>query len=44
MLQPLSSKVLNAVNRAIYVYFVFLTKTRIIGHYTVYHELIPIFR
>ena len=40
MLQPLSSKVLNAVNRAIYIYFGFLTKTIIIGYYTVFHGLI----
>ena len=38
------AQVLNALNREIYVYFGFLTKTRIIDHYTVFHELIPIFR
>ena len=31
---------LNAINRAIYIYFGFLTKTTIIGHYTVFHGLI----
>ena len=43
VLQPFSSKVLNAVNRAIYIYFWFLTKT-IIGHHTVFYGLILIFR
>ena len=30
---------LNAINRAIYIYFGFLTKTTIIGHYTMFHGL-----
>ena len=43
--KTLLSKVLNAVSRAIYIYFEFLTKTIIIGQYsTVFHGLIPIFR
>ena len=33
--QLLSSKVPNAVNRAIYIYSVFLTRATIIAHYTV---------
>ena len=44
VLQLLSSKVVNAVNSTLYIYFGFLTKTTIIGHYTVFHGLIPIFR
>ena len=43
LLQPPSSKVLNAVNKAIYVYFGCFTKT-IIDHYTVFHGLIPLIR
>ena len=39
MLQPLSCKAPNAVNRAIYIYFGVLTKTTIIGRYTVFHGL-----
>ena len=38
MLQPLSGKVLNAVNRAICIDFGFLTKTTIISIYIVFHE------
>ena len=34
----------NAVDRAIYIYFEFLTKTTTIGQYTAFHDLIPIFR
>ena len=39
-----SSKVLNTVNRVIYLYFGFSTKTTIIDHYIVFHGLIPILR
>ena len=39
-MQLLSSNVLNAVNRTIYIYVAFLTKTTIIGHYAVFCGLI----
>ena len=44
VMQLLSSNVLNAVNRTIYIYVAFLTKATIIGHYAVFCGLIPISR
>ena len=44
LVAPPSSKALNAVNRGIYIYFGLLTKTTIIGHYTVFYGLITILR
>ena len=40
VMQLLSSNVLNAVNRTIYIYVAFSTKTTIIGHYAVFCGLI----
>ena len=42
LLQSPSSKVLNSVNRTIYIYFGFVAKETIIGHYTLFYGLIPI--
>ena len=36
LLQPPSSKVLNSVNRTIYIYFGFAAKATIIGHCTLF--------
>ena len=38
------SKLLNSVNRTIYIYFIFVLKAAIIGHYTLFYGLIPIAR